>query len=178
MCVIAALESLQACPDWSTGLSATVKVGYSQDFTTVPVPAVVPALGVITNAALATSVGAFTAPANKGFVMMDIDDTGRDMEIKEVEDSNGAITLSIKFKVRNSKDALGMKKKLKARTKVLLVVDKPHGESIQIGYKGFEAFVKQTEAMEGSKDSHIQFEFECFVGMSVLPVASVFPLQS
>jgi hypothetical protein len=178
MCNFAKLETLVGCPDWSTGLGSTIKIGYSADFSATPTPAVIPALGVITNVDLATSTGTYTtASVGKGFIEMDVDDINRDFDIQEETDANGAITLTIKAKVLMSKDALGFKKKLKPRTKILMVIPKPHGESLQIGYKGFEAFVDKNTVMESSKESHISFEFKCYVGMSILPAATIFPAQ-
>lgn len=173
-CTVAILQHLALCQGWTVGLGETLKIGFPADFTAVPTPP--PLTAIITNEVYAEAVGTFTAPALKGFVSMELDNTSK-LELNPKISENGATMTSIKGRIAFSKDALGFIKKLQPRTKILAIVDKPHGERLMIGYAGFECTVKSWDIKEGVEMSYADFEFDA----SVLPLVytpATIPMQA
>jgi hypothetical protein len=159
-CTVATFQNLTLCPDWSVGLGKALYLGFPADFTAVPTPPLL--TSAITNEEYATAVGTFTAVALKGFVKMELDITQK-LEINSKISENGAVMTSIKGRIVFSKDALGFIKKLQPRTSMVVVVDKPHGVRLQMGYTGFETVVKSWDIKEGVDMSYADFEFENIV---------------
>lgn len=154
-CTEALLENLSLCQAYSVGLGETLKLGLPKDFTAMPTPPVL--TNTITNEAYAVAVGSFTAVADKGFATVELDPTSKP-NLKVSVDANGAITTTFKGRISFSKDALGFIKKITPRTKVILVIDKPHGEHLIVGYKGFEATIGKWDYEEGEKACFADFE--------------------
>lgn len=172
-CTVATFQNLTLCQGWSVGLGKALYLGFPADFTAVPTPPIL--TSAITNEDYAVAVGTFTAVAAKGFVKMELDITQK-LEIETKISENGASMVSTKGRIVFSKDALGFIKKLKPRTSVLIVVDKPHGERILIGYAGFEAVLKTWDIKEGVDMSYADFEFECIV-LPMIYTAATIPMQ-
>jgi len=172
-CPIATIENLAQCQGWSVGIGETLKIGLPADFTVTPLPPVL--TNSITNEAYATAVGTFTPVTDKGFISVELDPTS-EPNLKVDVDANGAVATMFKGRIAISKDALGFCKKLAPRTKVLLCLDKPHGERLLIGYKGFEATITKWALDESKKNSFADFEIMAFVHPLVYTGAAV-PVQ-
>jgi len=63
------------------------------------------------------------------------------------------------------------------RKRVLLALDKPNGETILVGYKGFEATIMKWTITEGEDTSIADVEIKCNV-MPLIYTGTSLPVQS